>query len=824
MVALIGGLCLILILGTTGSRSPGVPSRSPGSSEWWDRASKHIQTQALSFRRAGDYASAEKLYQQGYEGAVQRHDPIGAIKYLMSVGGCQIGEFRYRAALETLLRARSLAASVGDKADLGGIAVNLSSVYTQMWDYGAALQAAQDGMKQVADLANNVSVPYLLLQIGRLHSMTDKDDAVPFLARGIEAVRNGGSNVALEAQAWDWLGKEYLKRKQIPDAERAFLEAFRLRTLFHKVDLGYSYSFLGALNMAEGDVDGAERFTMLALEASRKGAPSWPEYLLRRQQGQIETARGHTAQALIHLAAAAEGAARWREEVIPAKSALTESNIGLDKDVVREFAEQAAEQAIQSGSGIQKWSERAFQALELNRAASLRESIALRDVWRERLPSKYWEALGRLQAIAFRPSNPAHLEEEARLRLEISEMEAQAGLQFSWNKGEIFRTQNSLIHFRDGIGKSDLLVSFLLGEEKSYLWAVTREGMNLYPLAAKREIAKAAREFREAAQNGRPEAIDRGYELYGQLFGQLSRRERGKQDWFLSVEDALFDVPYAALVTEYVPEHVREQQTKKGGKAVYLVEGHSIQTIPGALFGGARSSTHDRTRGLAARAFLGVGDPIYNAADPRAKERTTALGGQLSRLPSSGPEVEASAKAWSGPATILLGRDARRQEFLNALNQSARSQSPSVIHLATHVGVQENRRDQAWIAFSLTGRDSNRPAQLQYLDTRQVSALHLSEALVVMTGCETGAGDARQGAGLLGLTRAWLMAGASGVIATNWPVEDTTGEIFSRFYRLLRNSTPAEALRQSQIEMLHAGSWRSDPSYWAAYQLTGGLN
>jgi CHAT domain-containing protein len=65
------------------------------------------------------------------------------------------------------------------------------------------------------------------------------------------------------------------------------------------------------------------------------------------------------------------------------------------------------------------------------------------------------------------------------------------------------------------------------------------------------------------------------------------------------------------------------------------------------------------------------------------------------------------------------------------------------------------------------------------------------------------------------------MAGAQGVISTGWPVEDSSGEIFSRFYHYLPQFRAAEALRLSQLDMIHEGSWRASPAYWASYQLTG---
>jgi CHAT domain-containing protein len=93
-----------------------------------------------------------------------------------------------------------------------------------------------------------------------------------------------------------------------------------------------------------------------------------------------------------------------------------------------------------------------------------------------------------------------------------------------------------------------------------------------------------------------------------------------------------------------------------------------------------------------------------------------------------------------------------------------------------------------------------------------------------MTGCATGSGEAEAGAGLLGLTRAWLMAGASTVISTSWPVEDNSGGIFTRFYFYLRDHSAAEALQLSQREAAHSRTGRQGPESWASYQVTGGIH
>ena len=66
------------------------------------------------------------------------------------------------------------------------------------------------------------------------------------------------------------------------------------------------------------------------------------------------------------------------------------------------------------------------------------------------------------------------------------------------------------------------------------------------------------------------------------------------------------------------------------------------------------------------------------------------------------------------------------------------------------------------------------------------------------------------------------MAGAGAVLATSWPVRDSSGDIFANFYKYLQHAPAAEALRRSQLDMIAIGYLARGPSYWAPYQITGG--
>jgi CHAT domain-containing protein len=110
-----------------------------------------------------------------------------------------------------------------------------------------------------------------------------------------------------------------------------------------------------------------------------------------------------------------------------------------------------------------------------------------------------------------------------------------------------------------------------------------------------------------------------------------------------------------------------------------------------------------------------------------------------------------------------------------------------------------------------------------FLRLHEVYDLSLAADLVVLSGCRTALGKEVKGEGLLGLTRGFLYAGASRVMASLWPVRDrATAELMRRFYRgLLQDGLPpAAALRAAQRSLRRDPRWR-DPFYWAPFILQG---
>lgn len=144
-----------------------------------------------------------------------------------------------------------------------------------------------------------------------------------------------------------------------------------------------------------------------------------------------------------------------------------------------------------------------------------------------------------------------------------------------------------------------------------------------------------------------------------------------------------------------------------------------------------------------------------------------------------------------------------------------------ILHFATH-GLLDNRHPElSGLVLSLVDEKGTR--RDGFLKLQDVYDLRLAADLVVLSGCDTGLGEEINGEGLLGLTRGFMYAGASRVIASLWSVSDLgTSVLMSRFYRYLLTDklTPAAALRAAQLSMWRDPQW-SSPYYWAAFQIHG---
>jgi CHAT domain-containing protein len=144
-----------------------------------------------------------------------------------------------------------------------------------------------------------------------------------------------------------------------------------------------------------------------------------------------------------------------------------------------------------------------------------------------------------------------------------------------------------------------------------------------------------------------------------------------------------------------------------------------------------------------------------------------------------------------------------------------------IVHFATH-GILDTAHPEL-SGLALSGVDRQGRPVAGFLGAHEIYRLRLPADVVVLSGCETALGREIRGEGLVGLTRAFLHAGARRVVVSLWPVQDqATAELMRRFYlgMLHRHLPPAAALRAAQAGLRDEPAWR-DPYFWAGFVLQG---
>jgi CHAT domain-containing protein/tetratricopeptide (TPR) repeat protein len=396
------------------------------------------------------------------------------------------------------------------------------------------------------------------------------------------------------------------------------------------------------------------------------------------------------------------------------------------------------------------------------------------------------------------------------------------------------------------LDENSILLEYMLGDERSYLWMATRSELYSFELPPRSQIEPAVDKFRQLLIGNQPVAGETYEELQRRiketdkgllghstnlgkiLLGPVADKLGNKR--LLVVPDGrLQSIPFQALTV-----------TEGTGSTVALVERHEVIYEPSAsALGIVMRANAQRKSGAGSVAVFA--NPVFDADDPRVKrtrsETTNDLKGQaqlvkqalrdvgqeaarIPPLPASREEADAimSSVPWlSGLKAVDF------QASRNTIGQTDLSQY-RIVHFATHGFVDYQHPELSGLVLSMVDEQGN--PQDGFLRMHDIYHLKLPVDLVVLSACNTGLGKEIKGEGLIGLTRGFMYAGAGGVVASLWKVDDeATAELMKHFYAGMfsRNLTPAAALREAQIAMWQQKRWHA-PYYWAAFVLQGEYN
>ena len=236
---------------------------------------------------------------------------------------------------------------------------------------------------------------------------------------------------------------------------------------------------------------------------------------------------------------------------------------------------------------------------------------------------------------------------------------------------------------------------------------------------------------------------------------------------YLIKEDLIYFIPYGLL--HYLPLHALELNNKP------LIRSHPVTYSPSASI--IRLCQNKGSGKLESCVSFGV---------------------------DFGDEVKAVAKVFKGKA--ITGNMVTKEKVIKICNDK------DIIHFYCHSIF--NSLDPLSSGILLHGGET--------LTAREIFNLKLNTELVTLSACQTGISEVSPGDELVGITRAFLYAGAPSVVVSLWPVDDkSTQELMLEFYKLIKNGEDkATALQKAQVKIMDKEEY-SHSYYWAPFILVG---
>lgn len=760
-------------------------------------------------------------------------------------------------AIQNYQKTLDLTRSLGDRKNEATALNNLGDTYYSLGDWETALRYFQQALDLFRALKNRSQEATLLNNLGTVHLRLGRfEEADRALEQALQLSRE---TQATETETAALISKAELALRQERPAEALHLgymavsraSGFWAAEADARQILGVAHRELGELQAARTEL---ERAAGIARERGDFNREAYYTLSLARTDRLSGDLRGALSKAQSATDMIESVRARVANPELKALFlASTQDYYELQIDILM---------SLHAAEPTEDFAAAALEVSEQARARSLLEILqeSVADIREGVAPS--------LLAREKRLREEVNAREWRRLLLGRKESDAQA---LSETKRRVEEAREDYLKFQDELRVSSpryaaltqpsplteseiraqllngqaLLLEYKLGKDRSVLWAVSPESTKSFELSGREEIEQLARRWYELltvrnnrlsgesvpAWRARIREADVEAEQVACQLSELILRP---------VEDLLGDRPLL-VVADGALQYVPFAALPRPSTGSLLVEGNEVVNLPSAS--ALAALRRDRGGQPQAPKLLAIlADPVFQKNDERLKPSIPARKGAL---------------ASSNPTRGLWGSDDGRESGIDlssfrrlpyslkeaqtissfvpkdqlfmatglAANRAAAT-SPDlalyrIVHFATH-GVLDSRRPElSSLVFSLY--DEKGTQQDGFLRLNDIYNLHLEADLVVLSACRTALGKEIRGEGLVGLTRGFMYAGASRVLASLWSVEDrATAELMGDFYRgMLREGlSPAAALRKAQIEMAKTPHHQS-PYHWAGFSLQG---
>ncbi len=766
---------------------------------------------AGEFFRASRYQQAEALFRSERADAKRRGDRKVYLRLTLNLASCRYAQFDYRGAVGLFEDVRTQATKSGELETAGVALINLSSVYSSLWEP----DASDASLRQAGRYLGPSSRFFAALKAQESAMEARRMDHAAALEAAREAVSaaDAHGDASLVAQVWNRAGLMFLAMNRLDEAERYLTEAFRLRRVQKLPFLESSYRSLARLRLHQGRPAEA-RHLLDAAQASRAAAPTrGAQWAWEADKAAVHAANGEILLAKRTYTAALAQARTWRSAILPVQSSLLASGVSAAQ-IAEDYSGLLAAESLAGGTEASALA--GLRVLETARNEAFQSEL-IYAAWRQQiLGTDYARALAgmrKAESSLLLRQDTATLNEARKWRAEVAALESRMGVSFPAADARR-RAAGSMPTPRP----DEAWFSFSLGPQRSWLWVATSSRTRVVALPGAASIASLSTQLRSAiVSNG--DWLTPAATLHDALFSSLSPSEAVKPHWRLSLDGPLYEIPLR--FGAHRP------------RAPALAQ-HTFTTVSCSL---RRTSSPAPTSGACRCRHA-----VYNS---RQSLRQVLLGPRSFHwfLWRRSP-IRANDWPFAGAARDSIRREISEAERSAASSRRCRqldsitaNRTPSIFHFAAHVLSAPAESGAVALSRSSRPQDSQivRPGEVfialgrgpggrqQLLSSTNVaSRLRADDAVIVLSGCGSAQGTALPGAGLQGMTRAWLAARARSVVGSLWAQPDSSEPFFRYLYGSLVKGTQLRfALQAAQTAMIQSRDWRNQPRHWAGWILVG---
>ena len=397
----------------------------------------------------------------------------------------------------------------------------------------------------------------------------------------------------------------------------------------------------------------------------------------------------------------------------------------------------------------------------------------------------------------------------------------------------------ALLEVQNLLGSREALVAYLVGTEETYVWVVRRDKAVVFIADVGRSaLSDAVAELRDGLDptdisslaDLPPFNTSAAYKLFNAILEPAEELLVGASHVFVVPDSALQSLPLGVLVTEEPQGKFTDFSGYR--QTPWLAKKYALTTLP-SVSSLSALRTYAR-RALGTIPFIGVGDPLLKGhpGGNRGIRLATLYRGaianveavrNLSPLSDTADELRALSRAVNGsPEHVFL----RAQATETAVKEMDLT-SGRVLAFANH-GLVAGDLKNAEPALVLTPPEKGTLLDDGLLTAGEVANLKLNADLVILSACNTAAGDGTDGAeALSGLAKPFFYAGSRALLVSHWPVlSDAAVNLTTRMlrYRAKNLGTGwAEALRQSMLALMNDKSkpYYAHPMFWAPFVVVG---